>query len=112
MEPQEDTDKVAAKQVQQLVDRLPETDDEEPLFIFDAGYDPVRLQVDLQKVAAQILVRLSPIRAFYSDPKEPEKRPVGHPFYHGEKFDLKDSGTWPNRPASITARPKPTARYG
>lgn len=94
VEPHEDSDKIAAKQVCELVDRLPKRDDEEPLFVFDAGYDPVRLQVDLQEVDAQILVRLSPIRAFYFDPEAPEKRPVGHPFYHGEKFDLKDPETW------------------
>lgn len=94
VEPQEDTDKVAAKQVQQLVDRLPDQDDE-PLFVFDAGYNPVRLQLDLQEVAAQTLVRLSSTRAFYFDPEAPEKRPVGHPRTHGHKFDFKDSGTWP-----------------
>lgn len=94
VEPKEDTDKVAAKQVQQLVDRLPEHDDE-PLFVFDAGYNPVRLQLDLQEVAAQILVRLSSTRAFYFDPEAPEKRPVGHPPIHGTKFDFKDPETWP-----------------
>jgi hypothetical protein len=65
VEPQEDTDKVAAEQVKQLVDRLPERADE-PLFVFDGGYDPVRLQFELQETAAQILVRMSPTRAFWT----------------------------------------------
>jgi DDE superfamily endonuclease len=95
VEPQGDTDKVAAEQVQQLVGRLPERE-EEPLFVFDAGYDPVKLQLDLQECAAQILVRLNSGRTFYFDPRPlPNKRPVGRPFRHGKKFDLKDSETWP-----------------
>lgn len=96
VEPQEDNDKVAAEQVKQFVHRLPDRDDE-PLFVFDGGYDPVRLQFDLQdeEVAAQILVRMKPNRTFYFDPDTPEKNPVGHPYYHGKKFDLKDAATWP-----------------
>ena len=94
VEPDEDTDKVAAKQIRQLVHRLPECDSE-PLFVFDGGYDPVRLQFELGDAAAQILVRMSPTRTFYFDPVAPEKNPVGHPYYHGQKFDLKDSATWP-----------------
>lgn len=94
VEPHEDGNKVAAKQIRQLVNRLPERKDE-PLFVFDGGYDPVRLQFDLEEVATQILVRMKPNRTFYFDPVAPEKNPVGHPYYHGRKFDLKDSGTWP-----------------
>jgi hypothetical protein len=78
VEPAEGTDKVAAKQIRQLVDRQAKCDGE-PLFVFDDGYDPVRLQFDLQEeeVAAQILVRMSPTRVFYFDPQVPEKNPVG-----------------------------------
>ena len=96
VEPAEDTDQVAAKQIRQLVDRQAKCDGE-PLFVFDGGYDPVRLQFDLQEegVAAQILVRMSPTRVFYFDPEVPEKNLVGHPYYHGKKFDLKDAETWP-----------------
>lgn len=94
VEPWEDKDKLAAEQIQQLVDRLPNRGDE-PLFVFDASYDPVRLQFSLREAAAQILVRLSSTRAFYFDPEAPEKRPAGRPLYHGHKFDLKDAGTWP-----------------
>ena len=94
VEPHEDADQVAAEQVRDLVGRLPNRDDE-PLFVFDAGYNPVRLQLDLQKVDAQILVRLNSTRVFYFDPETPEKRPVGRPFHHGERFDLKDPKTWP-----------------
>jgi len=44
--PQEDTDLVAADQARSLLGRLPERS-LDPLFIFDAGYDPVRLQLEL-----------------------------------------------------------------
>jgi hypothetical protein len=48
----------------------------------------------LEECPAQILVRLHSGRTFYSDPPTLERRPVGRPFVHGRKFDLKDSGTW------------------
>ncbi len=94
VEPHEDADRVAAEQVRELVSRLPERDDA-PLFVFDAGYDPVKLQLELAECSAQILIRLNPTRVFYFDPEVPEKRPVGHPFRHGDRFDLKDSESWP-----------------
>jgi hypothetical protein len=64
------------------------------LFVFDAGYDPVRLQRNLEECKAQILVRLHSGRVFYADPPRPERRPVGRPFSHGEKLDCKDPSTW------------------
>ncbi len=57
VEPEQDTGKVAAEQERALLSRLPDRNNA-PLFVFDAGYDPVRLQLDLQRCAAQILVRL------------------------------------------------------
>ncbi len=59
--PEEDANKVAAEQVRALVSRLIRRDtggDEAPLLVFDAGYDPVRLQSDLEGCPTQILVRL------------------------------------------------------
>ena len=92
--PHEDADLVAAEQVRGLLRRLPEGD-LDPLFVFDAGYDPVRLQLQLESLPAQILVRLHSDRVFYADPDTPEKRPVGRPCVHGERFDLKEPETWP-----------------
>lgn len=94
VEPHEDSDQIAAEQVRDLVGRLPERDDA-PLFVFDAGYDPVKLQLKLAGCSAQMLVRLNPTRVFYSDPETLEKRPVGRPCDHGERFDLKDPRSWP-----------------
>ncbi len=94
VEPKEDANRVAAEQVRALLPRLPNRNDV-PLFVFDAGYDPVQLQLELQEDSAQILVRLNSGRAFYFDPEPPSKRPVGRPLRHGKKFGLKDPQTWP-----------------
>lgn len=68
VEPEEDANHVAAEQVIALLYRLPERD-YAPLFVFDAGYDPVRLQQGLEGCCVQILVRLNSGRVFYFDPK-------------------------------------------
>jgi hypothetical protein len=94
VEPEEDANRVATEQVRALVGRLP-LRSAIPLFVFDAGYDPVALQQSLKGCRAQILVRLNSGRAFYSDPESPPKRLVGRPLRHGDKFDLKDPQTWP-----------------
>ena len=39
------------------------------LFVFDAGYDPVKLQQGLEGCWAQILVRLRAGRRFYAEPR-------------------------------------------
>ena len=49
--PEEDANDVAANQVEALVRRLPERGTA-PLFVFDAGYDPVRLQSRLERCPA------------------------------------------------------------
>src|SRR5215207_11020650 len=72
-------------------------------------YDPVRLQLGLENHPAQILVRLHSERVFYFDPEDPEKKPVGRPFRHGKRFDLKDPATWP-QPA--TEHHSQTGDYG
>ncbi len=90
--PEEDANEVAAEQVRELAGRLPRQR-KEPLFVFDAGYDPVRLQLELEGCRAQILVRLHSGRTFYAKPELPPKRPVGRPFRHGAKFSCKDPST-------------------
>jgi len=92
VKPEADANAVATEQVRDLVRRL--STGAAPLFVFDAGYDPVRLQRGLRGCHVQILVRLHSGRVFYADPLTPERRPVGRPFVHGKKFDLKDPQTW------------------
>jgi len=93
--PEEDANDVAVEQVRELLGRLPRRDSS-PLFVFDAGYDPVKLQRGLEDCRrAQILVRLHSNRTFYAAPEELEPRPVGRPRRHGKKFALPDPETWP-----------------
>jgi hypothetical protein len=67
-----------------------------PVFVFDAGYDPVKLQQGIEGSACQILVRLRAGRCFYADPSLAE-RPAnpGRPRRHGPKMKCGDPGTWP-----------------
>jgi hypothetical protein len=106
--PEQDANDVAAEQLRELVGRLPRYP-EAPLFVFDAGYDPVRLQLGLEGCRAQILVRLHSGRTFYARPEPPPKRPVGRPFRHGAKFCCQDPGTWPRPTAEHHAH---SADYG
>ena len=92
----EDANNIAAEQVKALLRRLPQRD-AAPLFVFDAGYDPVKLQRELLRDRpVQLLVRLHSNRVFYADPEDPVPRPVGRPRRHGERFDLGDPETWPD----------------
>ncbi len=94
--PEEDANEVAVEQIQGLLSRLPEACTEVPLFVFDAGYDPVKLQRGLEDHRAHILVRLHSNRSFYADPEELKPRLVGRPRRHGRKFALPDPKTWSN----------------
>lgn len=91
--PKENANEVAAEQVKGLLHRLPEREEEAPLFVFDAGYDPVQLQQGLEGCSVQILVRLRAGRCFYADPPPPKW--TGRPPRHGRKLDCKDPQTWP-----------------
>src|SRR5215212_8011863 len=62
--PAQDANMVATKQVKALLGRLEEVE-AIPLFVFDAGYDPVKLQRGLEGSPCQILVRLRAGRRFY-----------------------------------------------
>lgn len=101
--PEEDVNEAAAEQVRDLIGRLPGRL-AAPLFVFDAGYDPVRLQWSLGGCHAQILVRLHSGRTFYAEPEIPQKRPVGRPFQHGAKFACKDPSSWHRPTAEHLAR--------
>ena len=100
--PEQDANEVAAEQVGALAQRL-RGSGAAPLFVFDAGYDPVRLQKRLEGSRAQILVRLHSGRTFYADPPAPEKKPVGRPYRHGRKVSCKDPETWPEPSAEHRA---------
>ncbi len=90
--PSENTNVVAAAQVRALVARLP-SDAPVPIFVFDAGYDPVQLHHELTGCPVAIVVRLRANRCFYADPPLPKE--TGRPPRHGVKFDCTNPATWP-----------------
>jgi hypothetical protein len=93
--PDRETNMAAAEQVKALLGRS-QGEGAVPLFVFDAGYDPVKLQQGLGGSACQILVRLRAGRCFYADPSLSE-RPAnpGRPRRHGPKMKSSDPSTWP-----------------
>jgi hypothetical protein len=99
--PAQDANVVAAEQLGALLGRL-EEGEAVPLFVFDAGYDPVKLQRGLEGSPCQILVRLRAGRRFYGDPSlcDPPEH-TGRPRRHGPKMKCNDPSTWP----------KPSAEY-
>lgn len=97
----------AAGQIRDLLDRLGRTE-QVPLFVFDAGYDPAALSVDLAEVRAAICVRIRDDRVFYADPA-PRPGYRGRPRRHGARFACHDPGTWPTPSAEITTTDE---RYG
>jgi len=54
VKPTENADETAAEQVRALVQRLPKPE-ALPIFLFDAGYDPVKLQRALEGCPMRIL---------------------------------------------------------
>jgi hypothetical protein len=84
--PDQEANAVAAEQIRALLGRL-EAGGTVPLFVFDAGYDPVKLQRGLEGSSCQILVRLRAGRRFYGDPSlsDPPAH-VGRPRRHGPKM--------------------------
>jgi hypothetical protein len=91
--PTQEANTVAAEQIKALLPRLPVTTST-PLFVFDAGYDPVQLALDLDDIPAAVLVRLRRDRCFYADPDPATAAATGRPRRHGHKFTCRDPATW------------------
>ena len=96
-------------QVRQLLARLP-ADREAPMFVFDAGYDPIALGHDLAGQRAQVLVRISPKRVFHPDPPPRPPGARGRPPRHGPRFALSDPAA--SRPAPDAEHRAQDKRYG
>jgi hypothetical protein len=92
--PNEESNAIAAQQIKSLLPRLPSAHDRaDPLFVFDAGYDSVKLALGLEETQAAILVRLRGNRCFYTDPTSYVGN--GRPRRQGDKFVCQDESTWP-----------------
>jgi hypothetical protein len=93
--PIEEANEVAAEQVKAFLCRSPE-EYTEPLFVFDAGYDPVKIQRGLEGFPCQILVRLRAGRRFYADPSVAGPPALtGRPRRHRPKMRCAEPSTWP-----------------
>ncbi|MGW2788082.1 transposase [Streptomyces populi] len=93
--PGENPSTVAACRISGLLRRQPGLGRQAPLFVFDGGYDSVRLALELTAVPAQILVRVRSDRSFYADLPPQCGTTVGRPRRHGAKFACPDPTTWP-----------------
>ena len=92
--PTENTVAVTTGQVRDLLARLGTTDTT-PMFVFDAGYDPIALTHDLADVPAAIVVRIREDRVFHTDPTPPAPGTRGRPRRHGQRVKLTDPDSWP-----------------
>jgi len=107
--PTSDATDATVGQVRRLVEALGPPKKVPPMFVFDAGYDPIALAAGLQDVAAQVLVRIKSDRVFYDDPG-PRRGPTkGRPPRHGRRFKLSESRSAPRPDAQIQLE---DPRYG
>jgi hypothetical protein len=85
-----------------------DTDCAPPMFVLDAGYDPIAIGDGLSGVNAQALVRISSMRVFHFDPG-PSTGGPGRPARHGARFALSNPETWPTPDAELNDH---DPRYG
>ncbi len=102
--PRDDTGQATARQVSALVGRLhPEANAPVPLFVFDAGYDPISLTVACAATPAQLLVCIRDDRLFYAAPPDRCPGTAGRPRRHGAPFRCADPADWPVPDATLVA---------
>jgi DDE superfamily endonuclease len=80
-----------------------------PMFVFDAGYDPIALTHGLADDRVQVLTRIRSDRVFYADPDQRQQPTVGRPRRHGARFACADPTSWPEPDHAHTAQ---DPRYG
>jgi DDE superfamily endonuclease len=108
--PAQDPNAVAAEQVKAFLRRSPEEKGDIPLFVFDAGYDPVKVHQGLEGSPCQILLRLRAGRRFYADPSlAGPPAHTGRPRRHGPKMKCADPSAWPQPSTEYTCE---DAGYG
>jgi hypothetical protein len=92
--PRADAVAATVEQIRVLTARLGHSV-EVPLFVFDAGYDPMALSHELACDRAGVLVRIKGDRVFYGPaPATRADGKPGRPPRHGRRFDCKDPTTW------------------
>ncbi|MGH9919828.1 MAG: NF041680 family putative transposase [Nitrososphaerales archaeon] len=86
--PTADATDATIEQVRRLIGLLEETS-QVPMFVFDAGYDPIAISKALEDEEVQVLVRIRNDRVFHADPPPRSNRPAstgGRPPRHGRRF--------------------------
>lgn len=106
--PATDMTTATVEQVRGLVERL-DAGDETPLFVFDAGYDPIAIGYELTGTPCEVLCRIRDDRVFHADPPARTSTTMGRPSRHGPRLKCSDPTTWPQPAASISANDH---RYG
>jgi hypothetical protein len=109
--PTEDSTDATIDQVRHLVGLLP-AEREVPLFVFDAGYDPIALGDGLNDTRAQVLCRIRDDRVFYADPPPRPNRPKGtggRPPRHGRRMKCSEERSWAKPSERLVTK---DARYG
>ena len=106
--PSEDVITATIGQVERLVALLGH-DGPLPLFVFDAGYDPIALGAGLADTRAQVVVRIRSDRVFHPDPDPKLPGSVGRPRRHGARFACADPA---GRPAPDAELRNHDPRYG
>ncbi|MGH8903320.1 MAG: transposase [Egibacteraceae bacterium] len=92
--PDADTVTATVDQIRDLVGRLG-CSGPVPLFVFDAGYDPIAPRAQLAADRAAILVRIRCDRVFSTDPDPTPSGRVGRPRRHGDRLSCADPDSWP-----------------
>ena len=109
--PAEDPTTATVTQLRRLVALLP-PDGEVPMFVLDAGYDPIGISHDLATERCEVVCRLRDDRVFHTDAPACANRPPetgGRPPRHGRRWKCSDPETWPEPDANlVTSDP----RYG
>jgi hypothetical protein len=101
--PKMDPTDATVAQVRRLVESLP-SDEEVPLFVFDAGYDPVAISYVLRDDRVEVCCRIRDDRVFYGDPPTHPNRPPtsgGRPPRHGKRHKCSEMRSWPAPDASL-----------
>jgi len=92
LRPDDNVNLVAVEQIKALLqERL--INDPLPIFVFDAGYEPMQVAQAWGDLYAAALIRLRAGRCFYADPTQHAE--TGRPPRHGRKFACADPTTWP-----------------
>ena len=110
--PMADATEATIGQIRRLVDGLLPKDREVPLFVLDAGYDPIAIGHGLAATRVQVLCPIRDDRVFYGNPPERPNRPRGtggrRP-RHGRRFKCSEPTTWPEPSARLSTS---DPRYG